>query len=202
MKIGIVGTGLVGKTLATKLAEAGHELLVANSRGPASVAESVGPTVTVTAASVADAFACDVAFLAVPWIKVRDVLATNIPREGGILVDTTNIFLSYPPNARIDDLKGDSGSEIIARLAPKTFVVKAFGTLPFATMFAPHAENVKRVLFVAGDDKAAVSTISDLIAEIGLQPLALGSLAVAGRQMELGGPLSALELLAPVKRVA
>lgn len=203
MSIGIIGTGLVGRTLASKLSERGHQVLVANSRGAASVAESLGANLgAAIPSSTAEAFASDVVFLAVPWIKVRDVLASSGPRAEHILVDTTNIFLSYPPNARIDDLEGDSGSEIIARLVPQAHVVKAFNTLPFATMFAPHGEGVKRVLFVAGDHAASVNTVASLIRDVGLHPVLLGSLAQAGRQMELGGPFPGLELLTPAKGAA
>jgi hypothetical protein len=49
---------------------------------------------------------------------------------------------------------------------------------------------------VAGDDADAVATVAELAADIGLIPLAVGTLAQGGRQMELGGPFSGLELLA------
>jgi 8-hydroxy-5-deazaflavin:NADPH oxidoreductase len=202
MKIGIIGTGTVGKTLALMLSAKGHQVLVANSRGPEGVVESLGASSVLTPSSTSKALACDLIFLTVPWTKVPDVLRSGGPRDGRILVDTTNIFLSYPPDARVDDLKGDSGSEIVARLAPAARVVKAFNTLPFATMFALRPDGMKRVLFVAGDDAPAVAIVASLVAELGLHPVPLGSLAQAGRQMELGGPLSGLELLTPVKGAA
>ena len=197
MNIGIIGTGAVGKTLATKLAERGYRVLVANSRGPEAVADSLGSSVAdVTPSSTSEVLGCDLVILSVPWTKVPDVLRSGGPKDGRILVDATNIFLSYPPDARIDDLKGGSGSEIVARLAPEARVVKAFNTLAFATMFAPLPKGTKRVLFLAGDDASAVAPVAALIADLGFLPVSLGSLAHAGRQMELGGPLSGLELLA------
>jgi len=200
MKIGVIGTGTVGKTLASKLISKGHQVIVANSRGPEAVAKSLSGSATLpTPGTTTDALACDLVFLAVPWTGIRDLLGTGVPQDGGILVDTTNIFLSYPPNAAIDDLKGDSGSEIIARLAPASRVVKAFNTLPFDRMFSSLPDNMKRALFIAGDDETAVLTVANLITELGLHPIPLGSLATAGRQMELGGPLSGLELLTRVE---
>ena len=133
---------------------------------------------------------------------MRNVLPPDIPWHGRILVDTMNIFTTYAPEFLADDLKGDSGSEIVARLAPSAHVVKAFNTLPFAKMFAPLPSGLERVLFVAGDHAAAVATVAGLISELGLHPIAIGSLASAGRQMELGGPFSGLELFAPAKQVA
>ncbi len=198
MKIGILGAATVGMTLATKFAAGGHDVLIANSRGPQSLA---GPLANAGSpakpASVSEAIACDIVFLAVPWQKVLEVLTPDIAWDGRILVDTTNIFLSYAPDFRVDDLKGASGSEIVARLAPSACVVKAFNTLPFNVMFAPTPTDLKRVLFVAGDGSEAVSTVSSLIEELGLYPIALGRLGEVGRQMELGGPLSSLELLTP-----
>jgi len=55
-------------------------------------------------------------------------------------------------------------------------------------------------LFVAGDDPNAVSAVADLIDEIGFQSVAIGELATAGRQMELGGVFSRLELFAAEAR--
>lgn len=200
MKIGIIGTGTVGKTLATRLAASGHHVLLANSRGPESVAEILGASNNgVTPGSTSQALVCDLIFLTVPWTKVADVLGNGGPKDGRILVDVTNIFLRYPPETLIDDLKGDTGSEIVARLAPEARVVKALNTLPFSTMFAPLPAGVKRVLFVAGDDASAVTKVTSLITELGLHPVPLGSLAEAGRLMELGGPLSGLELLTQVR---
>ncbi len=198
MNIGIIGTGQVGRTLATKLAALGHQVCVANSRGPESVAEILGAqAANLTPCPTSETLKCAVIFLTVPWTKVEEVLAAHTPEVNQILVDATNIFLTYPPEATVADLKGDSGSEIIARAAPKARVVKAFNTLSFDMMFSPVPEGMKRVLFVAGDEDDATATVSTLIEELGLHPVLLGSLAQAGRQMELGGPLSALNLLKP-----
>lgn len=201
--IGVIGAGQVGTTLATRLAARGYQVFVANSRGPESLADAFKASgAELTPSSISTVLGCDLIFLTAPWTKVPDVLRSGGPQAGRILVDVTNIFLSYPPNARIDDLDGDSGSEIIARLAPEARVVKAFNTLPFDKMFAPLPEGAKRVLFVAGDDAPAVETVAALVDELGLYPVILGSLAQAGRQMELGGPLSGLELMTPVEDAA
>ncbi len=199
MKIGILGAAIVGLTLADKLGAAGHEVKIANSGDRENLAEVLMETGTpAKAAAASEVLASDVVFLALPWSKVSEVLMPDIAWNGRILVDATNIFASYGPDRRIADLGDDSGSEIVTRLAPSARVVKAFNTLPFSVMFATTPPNTRRVLFVAGDDRQAVATVSSLIGELGLHPVPLGSLATAGRQMELGGPLSSLELLAPV----
>ncbi|MDA8744219.1 NAD(P)-binding domain-containing protein [Rubripirellula amarantea] len=196
MKIGIIGAATVGTTIAARLVAVGHEVLVANSRGGNRLRDRLAEVDSrITPASVAEACQCDVVFLAVPWTRIKEVLTPERDWAGRILVDATNIFLSYEPEFRIDDLQGDSGSEIVARLAPSARTVKAFNTLPIEKMFAPTDAGYRRVLFLAGDDSSALATIQRLIEELGFHAIQLGSLAAAGRQMELNGPFSGIELL-------
>lgn len=199
MKIGIIGAGNVGTILGQRLAAAGHEVLIANSRGPEVLHQDLGELNTfLKAVTVEELLEKAEAFiLAVPWRNVREVLRSEIDWAGRVLVDATNIILSMSPEVQVDDLKGDSGSELIARLAPSARVVKAFNTLPMDDMFASAPTGFRRVLFVAGDAVNAVSTVSDLIEEIGFQSVVIGELATAGRQMEIGGVFSRLELFAP-----
>ncbi len=200
MKIGIIGSAAVGMTLAVKFVEVGHEVLVANSRGPESLRDQLSRVdARIHPASVTEACESEVVFLAVPWPKIHEVLTPEMPWAGRVLVDTTNIFLSYAPDFRIDDLGGDSGSEIVSRMAPSARTVKAFNTLPMDKLFAPLGTDFRRVLFLAGDDPSAVATIETLISELGLHPVPLGSLATGGRLMELNGALSGLELLSPIE---
>lgn len=201
MRIGIIGTHIVGMRLASEFARAGHDIVLANSRGPESVRERLaeaGAAGAITAAAMGEVLDCPVVVLAAPWIKREDVLDPAHDWEGRILLDVTNIYLSYPPHYRVDDLKGCSGSEIIARLAPTARVVKAFNTLDFGVMFSPVPAGMRRVLFAAGDDGAALSTVCGLIEDIGFRAVPLGALAAGGRLMDLEQPLSLLDVLTPV----
>ena len=203
MKIGIIGAHIVGMRLANEFAKAGHEVLVTNSGSAESVKaklQEAGAETNIVPASMAQVRDCELVVLAAPWVKREAVLDPKHDWDGRILVDATNIYLSYPPNHRVDDLGGDSGSEIIARLAPTARVVKAFNTLDFGVMFSPVPTGMKRVLFAAGDDEQALTTVCGLIGELGFHPVALGSLAASGRLMELEKPLSALEVLKPTER--
>ncbi|WP_193170901.1 NADPH-dependent F420 reductase [Nisaea nitritireducens] len=195
MNIGILGAATVGQALARRLAAAGHEVVIANSRGPESLRELAMQLGNhVTAGQVTEALDNPVVILAVPWTRVRDVLTPEINWRGRVLIDATNIFTSYAPEFEVDDLGADSGSEIIARLAPAARVVKAFNTLPVKTMFAPvPVDGARRVLFVAGDDDDARAVVHRLIADSHLHPVSIGGLAVGGRLMQLGAPLSGLE---------
>ncbi|MDR7156687.1 putative dinucleotide-binding enzyme [Sphingobium xenophagum] len=198
MIVGIIGAATVGTTLGEHFAKAGHKVLITNSRGPETLADKLAgmsqPLEPVTMKELADE--AEIIILAMPWHKVKNVLLTDIRWDGRVVIDAMNIFGSYDP-IQVDDLQGDSGSEIVARLAPSARVVKAFNTLPFEKMFAPVPEGFRRVLFVAGDDQDAVSAVTTLIDQIGFRAVAIGELATAGRQMELGGVFSTLELFAP-----
>lgn len=198
MRIGIIGAGKVGITLAARFVAVGHDVLVANKRGPESLRNRLADVDSrLFPASVTETCGCDMVLLAVPWPNIREALPKGIDWGGRILVDATNIFLSYEPDFRVDDLKGDSGSEIVSRMARTARTVKAFNTLPIDKMFAPLDAGFRRVIFLAGDDSSAVGEVEKRITELGLHPVPLGSLATAGRQMELHGPLSVLELLSP-----
>jgi len=200
LKIGIIGAHIVGMRLAKEFAGAGHDIVVTNSRGPESVRAKLKETAASAAiapSTMAEVLACELVVLAAPWVKREEVLDPAHNWNGRILLDTTNIYLSYPPHYRVDDLQGDSGSEIIARLAPTARVVKAFNTLDFGVMFSPVPEGLKRVLFVAGDDESATAMVCKLIEEIGFHPVALGTLATGGRLMDLEKPLSLLNVLRP-----
>ncbi|WP_346899633.1 NAD(P)-binding domain-containing protein [uncultured Roseibium sp.] len=196
MDIGILGAATVGQTLARRLADAGHDIVIANSRGLESLRDVVMQLGSgIAAGHIADALKNPVVILAVPWTRLRDVLTPDIDWGGRVLIDATNIFTSYAPDFEVDDLRDDSGSEIVARLAPSARVVKAFNTLPIAKMFAPPpAGQLRRVLFVAGDDADAVAIVQHLVSDLHLHPVRIGSLVTGGRLMELGGSLSSLEL--------
>ncbi len=198
MKVGMIGAGTVGMTLGEHFTAAGHQVLITNSWGPESISAKLAgkgqPLKPVTLKELLEQ--AEVFFLALPWRDVRDFLRSSVDWRGRVVVDATNIILSISPDVVLDDLGGDSGSQLVARLAPSARVVKAFNTLPFETMFAPIPAGFKRVLFLAGDDSQAVGTVSKLIEEIGFQSVAIGELATAGRQMEVGGVFSRLELFA------
>ncbi len=131
-----------------------------------------------TAGHLAEAIQCPVVILAMPWTRIEEALKSVGGWQDRILIDATDISLSYAPDFAVDDLGEDSGSEIVARLAPDSRVVKAFNTLPIEDMFAPlPSQDLRRVLFVAGGDEAAVDSVQQMVSDIGLHPVALGALS-------------------------
>jgi predicted dinucleotide-binding enzyme len=196
MNIGIIGAAAVGETLAVEFIRAGHEVLLSNRRGPGSLVSLIhrlGPKAK--AVTLEQAAACPLVLLAIPWVAVAEALPALPKWEGRILIDATNTFLNYVPDFKVADLGDDSGSEIVARLAPDARVVKAFNTLPINGFFMGSPDGYKRVTFLAGDDAKAKRLVAELITAIGLAPMDLGSLSSGGRMMQLGGMFNGAELL-------
>ncbi|MFC8826620.1 NADPH-dependent F420 reductase [Streptomyces sp. NPDC057137] len=197
MKIGTLGAGTVAQAIARHAVAHGHQVVLSNSRGPASLAglaEDLGPLAR--AGTAKEATAAELVVLAVGWPQIPDAVAGLPPFDGRIVIDVTNHFESLPPQMRIADLGELTGSEYVASLLPGARVVKAFNTLYGQYIAAdPRHRAGRQVLFLAGDDTDAKTTVKDLTAEFGFAPVDLGSLREGGRLMQLGGPLSGLHAL-------
>ncbi|WP_436963770.1 NADPH-dependent F420 reductase [Streptomyces sp. SudanB148_2056] len=197
MRIGMLGAGTVAQALARHAIRQGHEVVLSNSRGPASLTPLVrelGPLAS--AGTPAEAAAAGLVVLAVGWPRVPEV-AASLPRlDGTVVVDATNQFASLPPTPRIADLGDLTGSEYVASLLPGARVVKAFNAL-FAQYIAadPRYAAGRQVLFLAGDDPDAKRTVERLADSFGFAPVDLGPLREGGRLIQLGGPLSGLHVL-------
>jgi hypothetical protein len=196
MKIGIIGAGKIGATSALLFARAGHEVAVSNSRGPASLAETVGVinrevgAARVRAATVDDAAAFGgVVLLAVPW-RSPEALPSRERVRGKIVIDAMN---PYGPNASVVDLSPSTSSEETAKRLPGARIVKAFNTILWSHLAdqgrpdLPVAE--RRAIFVAGDDAGAKRVVSRLIEEIGFAPVDTGSLHEGGRRQQPNTPV-------------
>lgn len=201
MKIGMLGAGDIARGVAKYALEQGHEVVLCNHSGPAKLARVVAElSPGARAGSRAEAAAAEVVLLAVPWESIRDALTGLPPWNGRILIDATNPFLNPQHLNVLDDIGDRISSEIVAALAPGARLVKAFNTM-FATNLAegpsPRA-GTRRVMFVSGDDEAAKTTVTNLIADFGFAPLDLGSLHVGGRmQQAMTGPLAGPDFLLP-----
>jgi predicted dinucleotide-binding enzyme len=197
MKIGIIGAGRIGGTVARLLARAGHEVALSNSRGPESLAETVATInreadsskVRATTADEAAAFG-EVVLLAAPWRSLD-----NLPRaeafRGKIVIDATN---PYGASGQLIDLGTSTSSEEVAKRLPGARVVKAFNTIHWEHLAKQGRTDVplerRRAIFIAGDDVAAKKVVAAVIAEIGFAPVDTGGLRDGGRSQEPGSPLS------------
>jgi len=192
MTIVIIGAGHIGGTVAQQLVDAGHTVVLSNSRGPETLREqiqSLGSNATAKTSTKA-AEMCDIVMEAIPFGRV-----TGLPAEalaGKILVTASNY---YPDrDGRIDAVDdGLTQSEWTAEQVGDARVVKAFNTIYWQHLRDQGNPSLplddRRVIPLAGDDRDAKARVSEMIESIGFAPLDMGSLREGGRRMEPGAPI-------------
>ena len=185
MKIGIVGAGMIGATLARLLVKAGHGVRLANARGPASI-EALASEIGATAVTVAQAVA-DVAVLiiSIPQGAIQTLpegLLNDVP-EDVIVIDTGN----YYPGLRdptIDAIEAGMAESVWVSQRLKRPVVKTFNSIGFTSLAQagrPSGTAGRIALPVAGDNVAAKMAVIALLDEIGFEGVDAGSLAQSWR---------------------
>jgi 8-hydroxy-5-deazaflavin:NADPH oxidoreductase len=193
MRIGVIGSGRIGGTAARLFAGAGHDVAIANSRGPESLAELVGELGGRARAETVEGAASfgDVVLLAIPFIGYTDLPAAQL--TGKIVIDAGNYYPNRDGHDAALDADETTSSERLAEQLPGARVVKAFNTLYFEHLrdrAAPGAGSERTALFLAGDDAEAKERVAALIADIGFAPVDAGGLADGGRKLQPGAPLS------------
>lgn len=192
MRIGIIGAGMIGGSLAALFGERGHDVLLSNSRGPHTLRDQVATLpATVRAETVEDAArGGDVVVLAIPLYRFTDLPADAF--AGKIVVDAGNYYPSRDGVLPQLESGQTTSSEIIASHLNGAHVVKAFNTIYFQNLRddgRPDVPDDDRVAIpLAGDDAEAKSVVAELIHEIGFAPVDTGSLA-EGRRQEPGTPV-------------
>jgi 8-hydroxy-5-deazaflavin:NADPH oxidoreductase len=187
--IGIIGAGHIGTALARRSLDTGHDVVIANSRGPESLADLVSGLQdrasargAVRAATAEEAAAGDVVVVTVPLKAVDQVPAG--PLAGKVVLDTCNY---YPDrDGKIAELEDETTttSEIVQRHLPGARVVKAFNHIYAADIVGratPPGTAHRRAVAIAGDDASAKSTAASLIDELGFDAVDLGPLAEGWR---------------------
>jgi predicted dinucleotide-binding enzyme len=154
MRVGVLGTGIVGRTLATRLQEAGHEVR-SGSRSTGDYADAA-------------AFG-EVVINATAGSGSLDALraAGEEALRGKVLVDVANPLVFSSDGPAVDPAVTDSLAEQIQRAFPDTRVVKALNTVNADVMARPDLVPGDHVVFMCGDDEQAKETVGDLLADLG-----------------------------------
>ena len=185
MKIGIIGAGNIGGNAAKLFAKAGHEIAIANSRGPetlTNLADEIGNGAKAVTAEEAVRFG-EIVFISIPLKNYLELPSAGF--DGKIVIDSNN----YYPDRDGQMAELDSGemtsSELLAQHLTGAKVVKAFNTIWFEHLKTQGNNNLppaqRRVIFVAGDDEDAKKTVSNLIEEIGFAAYDTGNLREGGK---------------------
>jgi 8-hydroxy-5-deazaflavin:NADPH oxidoreductase len=191
MKIGIIGSGNIGGTVAQLFAGAGHQVAISNSRGPQSLRDFEKSSYSnIKAMTIEEAIAFgDVILLAIPWIKRQDLPSSGL-LNGKIVIDAMN---PYSKNFEVINLEPSSSSEEVAKQLNGARIIKAFNTMYFEHLKTKGNTKLPKenriVLFIAGDDAQAKSIVSKLIDEIGFMPVDTGSLTEGGRKQQPGSEI-------------
>lgn len=174
MRIAILGSGVVGITLANGLRARGHEVTLA-SRTAKTVEGWDGAVAT-----FADALApAETAVLAVKG-TVAEKLVADLADEltGKVVLDATNPIADAPPVNGVLPFFTDLGGSLMERLqsaAPGAWFVKAFNSVGSARMVAPsYAGGIKPTMFIAGDDASAKTIASVLVEQLGWEVADMG----------------------------
>jgi 8-hydroxy-5-deazaflavin:NADPH oxidoreductase len=205
MRIGIIGAGNIGGTLARRFSELGHEVFVANSRGPETLAELAEETGATPVTAQQAARSGDVVVVTIPEGHVPNLpvgLFAQVPKSV-VVVDTGN----YYPRQRDGRIEAIEGGMLESRWVETQLgrpVIKAFNNI-----YAQHLLDYGRPagtpgrigLPVAGDDAAAKAVVMDLIDELGFDAVDAGALAESWRQQP-GTPVYTTDLDAPAVRRA
>ncbi len=189
--LGFLGAGRLAQMLAGKATKAGWKVILSNSRGPDSLAGIVeGIEGDVTAATPSDmVHQADVVILAIRWPQLADATA-GLAWDRKIVIDAMNNRLGPRPEDVID-IGGVLSSKLVADHVPGARLVKAFNHEPipvFDKSLPPDGEN--NVLFLAGSDGEANTSVAGLIKDLGAEPVDLGPIDQGGKLIAMGGPLT------------
>jgi 8-hydroxy-5-deazaflavin:NADPH oxidoreductase len=184
MKVAVLGSGQVGRSLGSGLIRHGHEVLM-GSRDPgaeqvAAWAAQTGEQGRAVAYDEAAAQA-EMACLATAWGGTENALTLAEPSNlaGKIVIDITNPFGPGPSGPTLVIGHTDSAGEQVQRWLPDSLVVKTWNTVNNQQMIDPQIPGGPGDMFLCGNDDAAKQRVSELVAECGWPPLDVGSIEAA-----------------------
>ena len=182
MRVGILGSGLIGGKLGTLFSRAGHEVTFSYSRSRGKLerlAQDAGENARAGTPAEA-ARDADALLLAVHWSRLDDVFGQTGDLSGKVIV-TCSLPMSLDDTGLVIAHQ-DSGAEALARRLPKTRVVSAFNTVPSEVLFSVfesrHKEPRPSVVY-CGDESSSKEVAASLIRDVGFDPVDGGPLRIA-----------------------
>jgi predicted dinucleotide-binding enzyme len=187
MRIGILGSGLMGGKLGTLFARAGHEVVFSYARSERKLmklAREAGSKARAGTPSEA-AERADALLLAVHWSRMDDVLGQAGDLKGKVVVSCS--LPMHDDDTGLVVANTSSGAEVLAKRLRASPFVAAFGTIPSEVLFdvfeARRRKKTRPTLLYCGDDRRAKTVAARLIHDVGFDPLDAGPLRIA-RYME------------------
>jgi predicted dinucleotide-binding enzyme len=184
MKVGVLGSGLVGKVLAAGFAGHRHEVMI-GSRSPEKLVDWLQENPGVGSGLFGDAAAfADVIVLAVRGTAANEVLAIagEDNHAGKPVIDATNPIADEPPLnglLRFFTSLDESLMEQLQRRYPRTRFVKAFNSVSSARMVNPRFEGGKPSMFICGNDGDAKQVVTGILEQFGWETEDMGTVEAA-----------------------
>ncbi|WP_029263776.1 MULTISPECIES: NADPH-dependent F420 reductase [unclassified Microbacterium] len=182
--LGIIGAGHIGSQVARVAVANGYDVVIANSRGPETLAdlvEELGPRAKAASAEDAAA-AADVAVVTVPLGAIDALPATQL--AGKIVLDTNNYYFERDGHIEALDKGETTTSELVQRALPDSKIAKAFNHIfaaEITTDGKPDGAPNRRALATAGDDAEAVAFATRFYDEAGFDTVNVGPLSESWR---------------------
>jgi predicted dinucleotide-binding enzyme len=204
MRIGLIGAGNIGSTLAKLAVDNGHEVVISNSRGPETLTDLVDELGDSARAGTAAEAATDgdVVVVTIPLKNYRQVPVDEL--AGKTVVDTNNYYPQRDGQiAELDDGTTTS-SQLLAEHLPTSRIVKAFNNIRYADLDSQGQSAGtpgRRALPLAGDDQASKKVVSELVDQFGFDAVDAGPLA-EGRRYQPDTPAYGTRLDADGLRTA
>jgi 8-hydroxy-5-deazaflavin:NADPH oxidoreductase len=189
MRIGIIGSGHVGSTLARHFTAHGYEVAVSNSRGPDTLRDleaELGPHVHAMTADEAAWFG-DVVVVSVPFQSYAEVPADAV--AGKVVIDTCNYYPDRDGHFPELDSGATTSSEMLAEHLPGARVVKAFNAIRWDSLrdkSRTTGDGQRVGIPISGDDAQAREAVALLVDQIGFAPVKAGTLGDGGRKHQPG----------------
>lgn len=193
MKIGVIGAGNIGGTGAKLFVEAGHEIAIANSRGPETLTDLVNELgANARAATVEEAAQFgEVVLISIPLGEYRELPVE--PFYGKIVIDSNNYYPDRDGQIAELDSGQTTSSELLEQHLKGARIVKSFNTIWSEHLKTQGSTDFpldkRRVIFIAGDDSQAKEVVAKLIEEIGFAAVDTGFLHEGGKLQQPGTPV-------------
>ncbi|MGG9961729.1 NADPH-dependent F420 reductase [Ferruginibacter sp. SUN106] len=187
MKIGIIGSGIVGRVLGSAFLKEGHEVVLGTrDTAKAEVVQWKTENAKAQTGSFADAAAfAEIIVLATSGSVTANAieLAGKENFAGKIVIDATNPIAAAPPVngvLQFSTNQNDSLLQQTQKLLPEAKLVKAFNSVGNAVMYKPDYGSIKPSMFICGNDDAAKKTVTDILTSFGWETEDMGKAEAAG----------------------
>ncbi|MCU1689166.1 MAG: NADPH-dependent reductase [Jatrophihabitantaceae bacterium] len=190
MRIGLIGSGFIGGSVARLALAQGHEVILSNSRTPDTLADLVADLGPGASAALA-ADAADAGEIVVVTVPFKNYTAVPVePLAGKIVIDTNNYYFERDGHFSAIDDGTQTPSGALAEHLPTSRIVKAFNNIQWEQLQhdgLPAGSPNRRALSIAGDDAEAKAAVTALIDSFGYDVVDAGGL-VEGRRFDRDKP--------------